>query len=69
MTQDARFEKIGELSGQVDVLVDLVKAFREYVEPDFEAKFFHRHYDPMVAAAEKAHDVYHELLHLQSHEG
>ena len=69
MAQDATAAKTEELRAQVDILVQLVTVFREYVKPDFDVGAYHQHFDPILNAAYKSHDIYHELLALQGHAG
>ena len=66
MTTNVLFEgKMQELLTKVQELEEKTAAFKAFVQPSFELSEFHTHYDPMTEAAKAAHDVYHELLHLQ----
>lgn len=68
MTTNAEFDaKTRELLNKVQELEEKTLAFKSFVQPSFELTEFHKHYDPMTAAAKEAHDIYHELLGLRAH--
>ena len=66
MTSNIRqFEtKTKELGAKLQELEELVRALRTFAKPGFDFAQFHTHYDPVLEAAQEAHNIYHELLHL-----
>ena len=68
MTTNVLFDgKMQELIAKVQELEEKTAAFKAFVQPSFELREFHKHYDPMTAAAKEAHDIYHEILGLHGH--
>lgn len=57
--------KTKELGAKLQELEELVRALRGFAKPGFEFAQFHTHYDPVLEAAQEAHGIYHEMLHLQ----
>ena len=58
--------KTGELGTKLQELEGLVQALRNFAKPGFDFAQFHTHYDPVLETAQEAHNIYHELLHLQA---
>ncbi|MDA1216207.1 MAG: hypothetical protein O2812_04980 [Chloroflexi bacterium] len=61
-----------EFSTKQNELISIIAAIeaaavdlKQFVQPSFDLNAFHHHYDPLVQAANTAHDLYHELMHLQ----
>ncbi len=68
MTTNAELEtKMQELIDKTQELEEKTAAFKAFVQPSFELRDFHKHYDPMTAAAKEAHDIYHEIMGLHGH--
>ena len=68
MATDTSFDaKMKELVENVQDLEEKTAAFKAFIQPSCELTEFHKHYDPVTEATKKAHDTYHELLHLQGH--
>ena len=57
--------KMNELISTIGALEAAAADLKQFVEPSCDLQAFHNHYDPLVHAANAAHDLYHELLHLQ----
>jgi ABC-type transporter Mla subunit MlaD len=57
--------KQNELISTIAALEAAAADLKQFVQPSFDLHAFHNHYDPLVQAANAAHDLYHELLHLQ----
>ena len=69
MTTNVLFDaKMQELLAKVQELEEKTSAFKAFVKPSFELAEFHEHFDPVTETAKRAHDIYHELLHLQGHD-
>ena len=59
--------KMQQLIDKVRELEERTASFRAFIQPSFDLTEFHQHYDPVTETATAAHDIYHELLHLQPH--
>ena len=56
-----------QLIDKVRELEERTASLRAFIQPAFDLTEFHQHYDPVTETATAAHDIYHELLHLQPH--
>ena len=68
MASSTEFDtKMQQLSDKVRELEERTASFRAFIQPSFDMTAFHQHYDPVTETVKAAHDIYHELLHLQAH--
>ena len=64
MTTDPKTQTMERLKAELDELVNHVTALRAFAQPGYDPQSFHQHYDPMMEAARRAHDIHHEILEL-----
>jgi hypothetical protein len=57
--------KQNELISIIATLEAAAADLKQFIQPSFDLQAFHLHYDPLVQAANTAHDLYHELMHLE----
>lgn len=60
-------QKLQLLTNRVQEVERHAAALRQLIRPGFDVAKFHSVYDPLMKAAQEAHDVYHELLHASGH--
>ena len=66
MTTNVLFDgKMQDLLAKVQELEDKTAAFKTFVTSAYDHARFHEHFDPIMETAKGAHEIYHELLHLE----